>query len=232
MNELMAHSANSENRIVIPQMPKFVEHKIAASSDEPLTAMLYEYVMAGNGLFVRAQRTEFTATIPVCRVSIKGLPEIQAGIVWHKPKISSRIWEEILENAKADSDPINFKEDFYAVFWSDARGDWDWAAIGRERSLASTIADDKKVEYSAACLELHTHPPGAIHFSRADDRDESGKFRLFGILTDIYQQPKIRLRCGVYDYFEQLITEEIGEIPREILDLNRIDRNLKKSFSL
>ncbi len=232
MNELLAHSANARNRIVIPQMPKFVEHKIAASRNEPLTAKLYEYVMAGNGLFVRARRTEFTATIPVCRVSVKGLPDIQTGIIWHKPKINSRIWQEILENAKANSDAEDFKEDFYAVFWSDARDDWDWAAIGRERSLASTIADDKKVEYAAACLELHTHPPGAIHFSRADDRDESGKFRLFGILTDIYQQPKIRLRCGVYDYFEQLTTDEVGEMPDEILDLNRIDRNLKRAFSL
>lgn len=230
MDELLTLSANAGNLIKPLQLPKFVEHKIAASENEPITAKLYEYVMAGNGLFIRARREEFTATIPVCRISIKGLPEIKAGMIWHKPKINRRIWQEILENARGGSDPKNFKEDFYAVYWSEELNNWGWAAISRERSLAATIADDKKAEYAAACLELHTHPPGAIHFSRADNADESGKFRLFGVLTDIHEQPKIRLRCGIYDYFEQLSADEVGETPNKILDLNRIDRNLKKAF--
>ena len=229
MSKLLTDFSTAEN-LVKSQIPKFVEHKIAAAEDEPLTAKLYEYVMAGNGVFVRARRREFTATVPVCRASIKNLPEIKAGIVWHKPKITPRIWQEISANARANSDPKNFKEDFYAVFWNDYLNGWDWAAISRERSLAATLADDQKAEYAAACLELHTHPPGAIHFSRADDQDESGKFRLFGILTDIHTQPKIRLRCGVYDYFEQLTADEVGELPEEITDLNWIDRNLRKAF--
>lgn len=230
MGKLLTHFSTAENRVVLPQIPKFVEHKIAASEDEPLTAKLYEYLMAGNGLFVRARRREFTATMPICRISIKGLPEIKAGIVWHKPKPPHRVWSEILENARANSDPANFKEDFYAVFWSEELDDWKWAAISRERSFASTIAEDERAEYAAACLELHTHPPGAIHFSRADNADESGKFRLFGILTDIHDQPRIRLRCGVYDYFDELTADEVGEMPSEVCDLNRIDRIIKKAF--
>lgn len=230
MGKLLTLPATAGNLIKPPQIPKFVEHKIAASSDEPLTAKLYEYLMAGNGLFVRARRQEFTATIPICRVSIKGLPEIEAGIVWHKPKLPRCLFQEILDNARANSDARNFKEDFYAVFWSERLNNWDWAAISRERSLASTIADDERAEYAAACLELHTHPPGAIHFSRADDRDESGKFRLFGILIDVHASAKIRLRYGVYDYFEQLMADEVGELPDGILDLNRVDRAIKKAF--
>lgn len=230
MDELLMFSSTAGGSIVLPQIPKFVEHKIATTEDEPPTAKLYEYVMAGNGVFVRAKRREFTAIIPVCRAVIKGLPQIKTGIVWHKPKITRSVWREILENAQANSDAANFKEDFYAVFWSEDLNGWDWAAISRERSLAATIADDKRAEYAAACLELHTHPPGAIHFSRADNRDESGKFRLFGILTDVHAQPKIRLRGGVYDYFEQLTIDEVGEMPEEILDLNRVDRNLRKAF--
>jgi len=47
--------------------------------------------------------------------------------------------------------------------------------------MAATIAEDSLSEYGQACLELHTHTPGAVHFSSADDLDESGKFRIFGI---------------------------------------------------
>lgn len=220
MEKLLTHLSIAGN-LIKPQIPKFVEHKIAFSSNEPLTAKLYEYLMAGNGLFVRARRSEFTATIPVCRVCIKGLPEIKTGIVWHKPKPPLRVFQEILDDARNNSDANNFKEDFYSVLWSERLNDWTWAAISRERSLTSTIADDKRAEYAAACLELHTHPPGAFDFSAADDSDECGKFRLFGILTDVHGQPKIRLRCGIYDYFEQLTMDEVGELPNEISDLNR-----------
>ena len=94
-------------------------------------------------------------------------------------------------------------EDVFVVCWAENK--WLWKKISRERSLASTIADDTQAEYENACIELHTHPNGAIHFSRADDADESGKFRIFAILTDIQSKnPSIRFRCGVYDYFFQI----------------------------
>jgi len=71
MGKLLMLSSTVGASIELPQIPKLVEHKIAASRDEPPTAKLYEYVMAGNGVFVRAKRREFTATIPVCRAFMK-----------------------------------------------------------------------------------------------------------------------------------------------------------------
>ena len=66
-----------------------------------------------------------------------------------------------------------------------------------------------------------TLPPNAIHFSTSDDEDESGKFRLFGILTDVHAPtPKIRFRCGVYEYFVQIPGGYVSEMPAEIIDLN------------
>jgi PRTRC genetic system protein A len=203
---------------------KFVEHKIASADSESITAVMFEYLMAGNGLFIRARRREFSVCLPVCHEPIKGLPEVKSGIVWHKPKIPSFIWRQILENARDGcSDPIQFREDAYVVFWHEKRDEWHWKNIGRERSWARTIADDTHSEYGEAAIELHTHPPGAIQFSRADDRDESGKFRIFGILIDIHSpEPKIRFRCGVYDYFAQIPAEAISEMPNELIDLNKI----------
>lgn len=210
-------------------LPKFIEHKIASSETEAVTAIMSEYLMAGNGLFTRAKRREFTACLPLCQKTIKGLPDVRAEIFWHKPKIERLLWQHVLQHARASSDPENFREDVYVVYWNENTSGWLWKPVSRERRIASTIADDGYREYGEACLELHTHPPGTNHFSRADDRDESDKFRIFGILIDIHSPtPKIRFRCGIYDFFAQIPAAWVGEMPGEIIDLNEADEKLKK----
>lgn len=211
-------------------LPKFVEHKIASSETEAVTAVMYEYLMAAGGVFIRAKRREFTACLPLCERKINGLPEVAGGIVWHKPKISSLLWQHILEHARANSNAGgDFREDVYVIFWNKNFGDWSWKAISRERSLASTLAEDRLAEYGEACIELHTHPPGAIHFSGADDRDESGKFRIFGILIDVHApKPMIRFRCGIYDFFALIPVAYISEMPDELIDLNAVEMRLRK----
>ncbi len=216
------------NRLIT--LPKFVEHKIASSETESVTAAMYEYLMAASGVFIRAKRREFTACLPFCEKKINGLPEVKSGIVWHKPKISRLLWQHILEHARANSgDSGNFREDVYVVYWNENFHDWAWKPVSRERSLASTLADDAHAEYGEACIELHTHPLGAIHFSAADDRDERGKFRIFGILIDVHSDvPKIRFRCGIYDFFAPIPALEVSEMPQEIIDLNTRDTRLRK----
>ena len=207
----------------------FVEHKIASSDTESITAIKFEYLLAGNGLFIRAKRREFSVCLALWRGVVKNLPVAASGIVWNKPQIPARIWQEILETARSASEPSDFKEDVFIIFWSEADGDWKWFKVSRERSWAATIADDTLEEYGEACIELHTHPPGAIHFSLADDEDESGKFRLFGILTDVHApKPKIRFRCGVYEYFVQIPASYVSEMPAEIVDLNVLEQTTRK----
>lgn len=210
-------------------LPNFVEHKIARRADEPITAALCEYLTAGNGLLLRAERNEFAVSLALLERSIRGLPNVETGIFWKKPRIGSALWREILADAQGRSDAGEFKEDVYVVFWDASNETWRWKWMSRERRFAATIADDTLEEYGKACLELHTHPPGAIRFSRADDLDESDKFRIFGILVDVHsQKPKIRFRCGVYDFFKQIPAAEVGEMPAEFVDLNQIDFKLKE----
>jgi PRTRC genetic system protein A len=209
-----------------PNAGKFVGHIIASSETQNITAVMFEYLLSGNGLFIRARRREFSVCLPIRRAAVKGLPEAKSGIVWHKPRIPVFIWRQILENARGEcGDPIHFREDVYVVFWHETSGGWRWKNIGRERSRARALADDSKAEYGEACIELHTHPPGATHFSKSDDRDEEGKFRIFGILIDVHSQdPKIRFRCGVYDHFVQIPARFISEMPGEVLDLNSCEQ--------
>lgn len=200
---------------------KFVEHKIATDEIPPLEAIKFDYLLAGNGLFIRAKRKEFAVCLPLNQTSVKGLPVANSEITWHKGRIPRRIWQEILTNARMNSDSMEFKEDVYVVYRDENTAQWQWKNIGKNRNYASTVADDALAEYNRACLEIHTHPPGACHFSQMDDRDESGKFRLFGILIDVHApHPKVRFRCGIYDHFVQVPAYLFTEIPDELIDLN------------
>ncbi|MGE3466340.1 MAG: hypothetical protein AB7J13_05350 [Pyrinomonadaceae bacterium] len=210
----------SINRIAPPTL---VGHKIAAAENDPINAALFEYLLAGNGLFVRAGRREFSVSLPLTIQRISGLPNAVLGIEWRKPRIPPSLWHEILLHAKRDHQSSDFKEEVYLIYWDAVVGSWGYRASGREHSWASTVTDDTLPEYADCCIELHTHPPGALHFSRADDRDELGKFRIFAILVDIYDKPKIRFRCGVYDHLIHIPAAWVGAMPGGIIDLNEID---------
>lgn len=203
--------------------PNLVGHKIAASENDPINAALFEYLLAGNGLFVRAKRREFSVSLPLTIQRISGLPSAAVGIEWRKPPIPESLWQEILSHAQQRHTSSNFKEEIYLIYWDKVLGSWQWRASGREHSWASTVADDSLPEYADCCIELHTHPPGALHFSRADDRDELGKFRIFAILIDIHDKPKIRFRCGVYDHLVPIPAAWVGSMLGEVIDLNEID---------
>ncbi|MGH9946432.1 MAG: hypothetical protein ACRD6X_04460 [Pyrinomonadaceae bacterium] len=207
---------------VIPT-PKLVGHRIAANENDPIDAALFEYLLAGNGLFVRASRIEFAVSLPLTKCRISGLPDASFGISWAMPQIPSSLWRSILRNAQQSHASSSFKEEVYLIYWDKEFAEWQWKASGREHSWASTIADDTLPEYAEGCIELHTHPLGALHFSRADDRDELGKFRIFAILIDVHDKPKIRFRCGVYDHLIPIPALWVGELPNEIIDLNEID---------
>jgi len=203
-------------------IPKLVERKFLRFKDQPITAPLYEIVIARNGLFKRAKRREMTASIELSAFAVE-IPELAEGVasIELAEKIPARIFEEILKHARNSTDVANFTENLYAVFLNEESGSYVWEEISRRRNFGSTIARDDSPAYQKAILEIHTHPSGCLHFSRQDNHDESGKFRLFGILVDIHtRKPSIRLRIGLYDSFWEIPLETVCDIlPENLTDL-------------
>lgn len=207
----------------IIELPELVGHRIAASQDDPIEAALYEYFLAGNGLFVRAKRREFSVSLPLNLQKVRGLPNASIGVSWKKTQIPDSLWLGILQHARSKDSSSQFKEEVYLIYWDNVLDVWKCKPAGRNSSSVSTIADDTLPEYAECCIELHTHPPGASHFSRADDRDELGRFRIFAILIDVHGKPKIRFRCGVYEHLVSIPAAWVGEMPDGLIDLNEID---------
>lgn len=200
-------------------IPKLVERKFLRSTDQPVTAPLYEVAIARNGVFKRAKRREMTASVEISSFSVQ-IPELAVGVslVQLTEKISATIFEEILIHAQISTEAANFTENLYAVYWNEETGNYAWEEISRTRTFGSTIAREDSPAYQHAILEIHTHPAGCRQFSSQDNRDESGKFRLFGILVDIHsRKPLIRLRVGLYDLFWEIPVETISDAPPENL---------------
>lgn len=208
-------------------IPELVTRKFLFASDQPIQAPLYEIAIARNGVFKRARRREMTAVIELSSftVQIEELAD-ERGRIELVEKIPARIFAEILAHARLSTDAANFTENLYAVYWDEEINRYFWKEISRSRSFGSTIARDEDAAYQKAILEIHTHPPGCREFSGQDTSDESGKFRLFGILVDIHStKPLIRLRVGIYDSFWEIPVELIADAPPEnITDLVKQER--------
>lgn len=210
-------------------IPQLVTRKFLFAQNQPIIAPLYEISIAQNGVFKRASRREMTAVLELSAFAVK-IPElaIEEARVELAEKFPALIFAEILAHAQNSTDATNFTENLYAVCRDDKSGSYFWKEISHSRSFGSTIARDDDAAYQQAVLEIHTHPPGCREFSASDDRDESGKFRLFGILVDIHSvQPAIRLRVGIYDSFWEIPVETIAEGQIENLtDLVKQEREM------
>ena len=216
------------------QIPQLVERKFLRFKDQPITAPLYEIVIANNGVYKRAKRREMSASVELSAFAVK-IPELAEGEakVELMKRIPVRIFEEILTHARTSTDPQRFTENLYAVCWNEPEGEYLWEEISRHRSFGSTIARDDSPVYQNAILEIHTHPPNCRNFSGQDNLDESGKFRLFGILVDIHStNPLIRLRVGIYDSFWEIPVEMVSAAPLENLtDLVKKENERKAQIS-
>lgn len=199
------------------QIPQLVERKFLRFKAQPITAPLYEIVIANNGVYKRAKRREMSASVELSVFKCK-IPELAEGVARVEliKRIPTQIFEEILTHARKSTEANKFTENLYAICWNEKENDYFWEEISRHRNFGSTIARDDSPAYQNAILELHTHPPNCRNFSGQDTLDESGKFRLFGILVDIHSpKPLIRLRVGIYDSFWEIPVEMISDSPLE-----------------
>ncbi len=92
-------------------IPQLVERKFLFASNQPITAPLYEIVIAQNGVFKRARRQEMTATVELSSFNIKIL-ELAVGAtrVELAKKIPARVFTEILAHACNSTDAGCFTE--------------------------------------------------------------------------------------------------------------------------
>lgn len=153
----------------------------------------YDYVLAGNGVFVEAEGELLAArTHAGLPVSVRGLEKLEPKIVLRHGLVPPDIWSEAVSYLMQDTET----ESYIAVV---RRLD----GSGYTLLHPAQAGDGSNLIYSVpecpVLVELHTHV-GTAFFSPTDNLDEQG-LKIYGVLgMQGHDGPEILLRVGVYGY--------------------------------
>ena len=158
-------------------------------ADAPPTDALYEYIVAGNGLFVRAEDSRIAACIPLAYPKCRGLATVETYARLKLPRISGGFLKLILENARRK---LPDESAYQFVYRAD-----HWVCIRPEQQATPSSVD--YADIPEAVIDLHSHAEMGAFFSGTDDQDEGG-LRFYIVIGNVGDVPTIKARVGVYGH--------------------------------
>ena len=171
--------------------PALVDYLVAHKGPPPRRGLAYDYVVAGDGLYVVADNRYLAARVPVARATVRGLPPIYASLTLQAGRLPQGLWDQIVAVACARPE----REVLLAVSLEPS---------GYQLLRPTQLAGPTNVIYRPprdALLQIHSHGAYPARFSRTDDADEQG-FGLYGVVGRLgSERPEVALRVGVYGYF-------------------------------
>ena len=205
--------------------------------------LFYDYVLASNGLFIEAEGKLIAARVPVAECEVRGLAPLEPQVVLRYGRIPRHFFDLALNTMLVTPD----KERYVAVTWNEGyhisvpnqAADVEHIGEGSETGHGSG-AGVAYLNPDSVLLDMHTHPKMRAGFSPTDNKDEAG-LRLYAVVGHVgnYREitpdldnervadyvlsncPAIRLRVGVYGYFNQIAWMEVfeGDLGPEMVDM-------------
>lgn len=184
---------------------------------------MFEYVLAGNGLFVRARRKELEALIPVARCEVRGLKEVHPFIRMECGKIPVNLTQAILDEFSRDLPNESLV----------------WLQLNEERlkvikppQVQNEISVHPVDPYDSngkdAFMDIHSHNLMEPYFSTDDDKDETG-FRIFAVMGLLDKLPCVTARIGIYGHYWHLDADSVFILPEGLQDAVKAMLNLASS---
>ncbi|MCB8923737.1 MAG: Mov34/MPN/PAD-1 family protein [Ardenticatenaceae bacterium] len=160
-------------------------------------ALAYQYVLAGNGVFVRAETRFFTALLPVTACTVRGLPPLRPQFQLLVPRIPARLLDVVLADARRARRPDNGLNEVLYQFHHHGR-----AVQVKKPAQQTTPTSVTTAGADAASIicDLHSHGNMRAFFSQTDNADEQGA-RLYAVIGRLDSEPEMRLRVGVYGHW-------------------------------
>ena len=171
-----------------------VDYLIAGDCAPARSGLAYDYILAGDGVFVCASNSLLDVRIPVARASIRGLQPVYAMCTLVQGRVPAHLWEALLRCVKlAHSAGC---EILAGVAHNPACG---YHLVVPEQRVGPTSVEYER--HDRWLLEVHSHLDGRAYFSSTDSADEQG-LRLYGVIGNLDRiRPQVVLRAGAYGYF-------------------------------
>jgi PRTRC genetic system protein A len=171
-----------------------VEYLVARDGVPTRQGLAYDYVLAGDGVYLVASNDALDVRVPIADCSVRGLPPVYPSCSLKHGRLPQWIWDAIVWAAHVSY--LRGREVLLAVTFD--------PSIGYRLTVPPQVAGSERVVYrpsTAAVLEIHSHGLHAALFSSTDNRDEQG-LRLYGVIGSLNSnRPEIALRVGAYGHF-------------------------------
>ena len=156
----------------------------------------YDYILAGNGLFLRAANHFFTLTQCIAWVTVRGLVPLEPSFQLKVPCLPAALLTTVLAHARTQGQ----REILYHVHHD---GEKCRLTVPAQQRTATHIYSPGGAS-DDILLEIHSHHAMPAFWSETDNQDELG-FRAYMVMGRIFgNRPELKLRIGVYGYhFEQ-----------------------------
>jgi PRTRC genetic system protein A len=158
----------------------------------------YNYILAGNGLFVRAKSPFLQATVMIAYAPVRGLLPLEETVELPMGSIPRYIYNLALSIFFSN----RRQEHYVAVTWE---GEYRLRVPFQEPGECGVRYE----RLPSTVLDIHSHGTMRPFFSGTDDRDEQG-FRLYMVVGRLDTLvPEVEMRVGVYGYFAPVQFEEV-----------------------
>lgn len=173
-----------------------VDHLVARDGPPSPRGLAYDYVLAGDGLWLAAENAALRVRAPVARCAVRGLPPLGGACELKHGHVPGWIWDGCAEIAR---------------LWSLARLEVlvliTCDAAGRYARVVYTRPD--LPPGAVIALALHSHHTLPAYFSATDDGDEQG-LAVYGVLGRLdTPRPEVALRAGAYGAWLPVPWEDI-----------------------
>ena len=171
-----------------------VEYLVARSGPPPRRAMAYDYVLAGDGLYLAARNCSLDVRVPVAAATVRGLPPLYPSVALRTGRLPQRLWEQIVTAARSLG--AHGLEVVLAVTHDPAAG---YRLVLPQQAVGPVHVRYRPV--GEVVLEIHSHHRHPARFSPTDDADEQG-LCLYGVLGRLdRERSEVALRVGAYGHF-------------------------------
>ena len=171
--------------------------------------LAYQYVVAGNGLFIRAEDSRMEAMAPVALADVHSLEIVEPYARLKVPRVPAK-WLWAIQASARKHLP---NEAMYQFLWQGTK--WHCAMPQIIASHAALEFDDR----AEAVIDLHSHGTLSAFFSPTDDGDEKGlRFyvtvghvdrSVIALATVEEGTPEIACRVGIYGHIMSVPVETI-----------------------
>lgn len=165
----------------------------------PYDALAYQYILAANGVFLRAETHFWNALMPLAVCQVRGLQPLRPHFQLNVPRLPAALLNDVLADARRASVSQGRSKLNEALYWFHHTG--EQIRVSRPRQQATPT----QVRHAGAApadvvLELHSHGSIPAFWSPTDNQDEQGAL-MYGVIGRLdSDRPEIRLRLGAYGY--------------------------------